>query len=408
MQYVIVGAGPTGVIAAETIRAADPDGKVVLVGDEAEPPYSRMAIPYVLTGMIDEPGTYLRKTDKHYEDLEIQYVQGRVEKVGGDSLTLAGGDTLSFDRMLVATGATPIKPPVPGLDQPGVHHCWTLEDARNIAERATKGADVVLIGAGFIGCIILQSLVERGVNLTVVEMEDRMLPLMMDQTGGAIIKRWCEDRGVTVLTATQMTGVEKSGDGLAVSRNNGDPLNAALVVVATGVKSNVGFLEGSGVEIGVGVKVDNRLRSSVDNIYAAGDVAEGPDFSTGGWLVHPIQPTAADHGRIAGLNMTGRDAPYKGSLIMNVLDTLGLVSYSFGHWQDDTGESARVVDEAGSRYMHLTFKDDRVVGALSLGRTEHMGVVRGLIQGRVALGPWKEKLMADPHRVMDAYVALRA
>ncbi len=409
MRYVIVGAGPAGVIAAETLRAVDADSDVVLIGGEPEPPYSRMALPYVLAGQIDEPGTYLRKAPKHYEDLGIRTVQGSVDKVSADgTVTLAGGDTHSFDRLLVATGATPVKPPVPGLDLPGVHHCWTMEDARHIAKLATKGADVVLIGAGFIGCIILQSLVERGVKLSVVEMEDRMLPLMMDHTGGAIIKRWCEDRGVTVLTSAQVTGVEKSGDGLAVSLSEGGPLKATLVVVATGVKSNVAFLEGSGVEIGVGVKVDNRLRSSVETIYAAGDVAEGPDFSTGGWLVHPIQPTAADHGRIAALNMAGLDAAYKGSLIMNVLDTLGLVSCSFGHWQDDTGEAARVVDEAGSRCMHLTFKDDRIVGALSLGRTDHMGVLRGLIQGRVALGAWKEKLIADPHRIMDAYVALRA
>ena len=234
-----------------------------------------------------------------------------------------------------------------------------------------------------------------------------MLPLMMDHTGGAIIKRWCEEKGVTVLTSAQVTGVEESGDGLAVSLNQGGPLQARLVVVATGVSSNTAFLEGSGVEVGRGVKVENRLRSSVETIYAAVDVAEGPDLS-GGWAVHAIQPTAAEHGRIAALNMAGLDALYKGSLIMNVLDTLGLVSCSFGHWQDDTGEAARVVDEAGSRYMHLTFKDDRLIGALSLGRTEHMGVVRGLIQGGVALGVWKDRLMADPHRIMDAYVALRA
>lgn len=409
MTYVIVGAGPSGVVAAETLAKQGAGGNIILIGGEPEPPYSRMAIPYVLTGKIDYPGTYLRKDDGHYDDLGIEYRQGFVESVDAKAktLTLAGGDKVSYDKLLIATGATPVKPPIDGLDNEGVAHCWTLEDTRKIVERAAEGSDVVLMGAGFIGCIILEALVSRGVNLTVIEAEDRMVPRMMDEVGGNMIKRWCEDKGVTVLTSTRATGIEKKDGRLSVGIDRGDgkggdALAADLVVVATGVKSNIDFLDGTGVKTKTGIIVDDHLRSSVEDIFAAGDCAEGPDFS-GGWAVHAIQPTATEHGRIAAVNMMGGTATYKGSLTMNVLDTLGLISASFGDWQG--GDShAEIVDQDNFRYMNLAFEGDKLVGALSLGRTDHIGVVRGLIQTRVDLGKWKDVLKNDPNRVAEAYV----
>ncbi|MFQ5763840.1 MAG: NAD(P)/FAD-dependent oxidoreductase [Rhodospirillales bacterium] len=412
MKYVIAGAGPAGVIAAETLRKADPKGSILLVGDEPEPPYSRMAIPYVLSGRIGEDGTYLRKADGHYRDLGICHLQDRIEKVSPRKreVRLAGGGKRAFDRLLIATGSTPIKPRVPGLGLAGVHHCWTLEDSRRIAALARPGARVVLMGAGFIGCIILESLIQRGVKLTVVEMAERMLPRMMNDAGAAMLKRWCRAKGIAVRIGARVTKVAemtRTGDGgrLRVHLDRGRPLKADLVVVAAGVKANVGFLEGSGVVVNDGVMVDDRLRSTVDGIFAAGDVAEGPDLS-GGWSVHAIQPTAADHGRIAALNMAGRDARFRGSLAMNVLDTAGLVSTSFGRWQGvKGGDFAESVDAAAYRYIRLAFRRDRLIGALTLGRTDHVGIIRGLIQGRVPLGAWQRKLKADPHRVMEAYLA---
>lgn len=408
MRHVIVGAGPAGVVAAETIRKLQPKAEVTLVGGEPGEPYARMAIPYVLTGKIEEEGARLRKGPDFYKSLDIRVVAGRAAKLDAQKreLTLADGAKLPYDRLLIATGASAIKPPVPGLDLPGVHHCWTLDDARAIVARAKKGADVVLVGAGFIGCIILESLVARGVKLTVIESESRMLPKMMDEAGGTLVKRWCESKGVKILTSTRLKGVEKaSGDTLSVRLDKGAALSADLVVVATGVKANVDFLAGSGIAVDGGVIVDDRLRAQGDAVFAAGDCARGPDFS-GGFMVHAIQPTAAEHGRIAAVNMTGGDARYKGSLIMNVLDTAGLVSASFGHWQGGSGdEGSSALDANAFKYTHLSFADNRLVGALVIGRTDHIGAIRGLIQCRTALGAWKDKLMRDPTRVAEAFVS---
>jgi NADPH-dependent 2,4-dienoyl-CoA reductase/sulfur reductase-like enzyme len=408
MKYIIAGAGPAGVIAAETLRKADPKGSILIVGDEPEPPYSRMAIPYLLSGGIGEEGTHLRKRPGHYKDHRIRILRDRVAKVHPKKreVTLAGGGKKPFDRLLIATGASAVKPKIPGLSLPGVHHCWTLEDARGIAKLAQKGADVVLLGAGFIGCIILESLISRGVNLTVIEMENRMVSRMMDETAAAMLKRWCQGKGVSVRTGTRVNKVTERDGGLRVHLDHGRPVPAALLVVATGVRSNTGFLQGSGVKLGDGVLVDDRLMSSVDGIYAAGDAAQGPDFS-GGWAVHAIQPTAAEHGRIAALNMAGGDARYKGSLAMNVLDTAGLISASFGRWQGvKGGEAAQSLNRDDNQYIRLSFEGERLIGALALGRTDHIGTLRGLIQTRVPLGVWKARLMADPGRIAEAYVAL--
>jgi len=492
MHHVILGAGPAGVTAAETIRKTDPDCQITLVGGEPEPPYSRMAIPYLLAQDIDESGTYLRQTDGHYENLGIQYVHGRAASidVAGKAIKLDDGGSIAFDKLLISTGATPVRPPIDGLDLPGVHHCWTMQDTRHIMATAQTGDPVVLMGAGFIGSIILEALVRRGVALTVVEMGDRMVPRMMDEVAGNMLKRWCEKKGVRVLTSTKIMSLSSDGAAapaappqpapapaaaaptpaapaaapkkekygflqwlfgnpvrpedrpthnaapeaapapvaappvtpaslapvgassapggmLSVQLDNGESIPAKLVVVAAGVRSNIDFLEGSGIKTEEGIWVDEYLQTNVPDIYAAGDVAEGIDLSTGEREMLAIQPVAVEHGRVAGQNMAGKSTYHRGSLNMNVLDTLGLISSSFGSWMGvEGGESGRMVDEENDRYLRLEFSGDKLVGMQSVGTTEHVGMARGLIQTGLGLGEWKERLIASPARLPEAYVAV--
>jgi len=407
MKHVILGAGPAGVIAAETLRRTDPTGSVTLVCGEESAPYSRMAIPYLLAEDIGEEGTHLRHGSDHYKALGITLKRDRAAAVspGNRKVTLESGGSLPYDRLLIATGSRPARPPVPGMDLPGVESCWTLEDARRIAARTKPGSRAVLMGAGFIGCIVLEALAARKVHLTVVEMADRMLPRMMDDAGAAMIKRWCESKGVSVLTGTAVKAVKAAGSGLHLTLGNGGSLDADLVVCATGVRPNVEFLKGSGIAVDQGILVDNRLSTGTDGVFAAGDVAQGPDFSTGRQEIHAIQPTASEHGRIAALNMAGVETAYRGSLAMNVLNTLGLISSSYGLWMGvKGGQRAVAQDDSTARYLRLEFDGDVLVGSLSLGLTQHVGVLRGLIQTRTPLGAWKDRLLQDPHLVMNAYL----
>ena len=406
-HHVILGAGPAGVIAAETIRKHAPADRITLVGDEPEPPYSRMAIPYLLIGQIGEPGTYLRKAPGHYEALRIERVHGRASAVDVQARTvrLADGATLSFDQLLIATGSQPVKPPIHGISLPGVHHCWTLADARAILQRATPGARVLQLGAGFIGCIIMEALKQRGVQLTVVEMGDRMVPRMMGPAAGGMIRRWCERQGVRVLTGTRIEAIEHAAP-LQARLSNGERVAADLVIIAAGVRPAIGFLEGSGIRCLQGVLTDERMQTSVPGIYAAGDCAEAFDEITGRTLVSAIQPNAAEQARVAALNMVGRPARLRGVTQINVLDTLGLISTSFGRWQGvPGGERVEWVDERQNRVISLAFDGDRLIGSNTVGWTEHVGALRGLVEGRVRLGPWKETLRRDPTQFMAAYLA---
>ena len=178
------------------------------------------------------------------------------------------------------------------------------------------------------------------------------------------------------------------------------------MLVSAGVRPNIGFLDGSGIAVGLGVLTDRHMQSSVADVYAAGDVAEAPDLFSGTPMVSAIQPNAADQARIAALNMAGKSVPHGGVMAINVLDTLGLISSSFGQWEGVTGgDGVEVADPDSHRYISLQFKDDVLVGATSIGLTQHVGVLRGLIQSQVSLGDWKQALMHDPLREMDAYLA---
>jgi NADPH-dependent 2,4-dienoyl-CoA reductase/sulfur reductase-like enzyme len=203
---------------------------------------------------------------------------------------------------------------------------------------AQPGSRVLQLGAGFIGCIIMEALVKRGVHLTVVEMGDRMVPRMMTPEAGGMIKRWVEKQGVNVVTKAGVDRIEKGQNSpLTVTLTTGDQLECDLLIVAAGVAPNVAFLEGTAVHVAKGILVDATMQTSVPGIYAAGDVAEAPDLFSGRHLVSAIQPNAVDQARIAALNMAGQPTEMKGVLAINVLDSMGMISSSFGEWQGRRG-----------------------------------------------------------------------
>lgn len=409
MRHIILGAGPAGVIAAETLRKHAPHDEIYLVGDEPEAPYSRMAIPYLLIGNIGESGTHLRHAGDHFARLRIELKRNRAVQIdtAARTVTMDDGGVHAYDRLLIATGSSPATPPIPGIAGPGVHACWTLADARAIMALAKPGARVLQMGAGFIGCIIMEALAARGVQLSVVEMGDRMVPRMMGPVAGGMIKAWCEAKGVAVHTGARVEAIERDASPvMKVRLSTGAVIEADLVISATGVKPNIGFLQGSGVRCLVGVLTDEHLQTNVPGVYAAGDCAEAFDKVSGTTIVSAIQPNAAEQARVAALNMAGQRADLKGVTQINVLDTLGLISASFGQWQGVAGgEHAELTDLAAGRHLSLQFSGDTLVGCNAIGWTNHVGVMRGLVEGAVKLGPWKDKLLQDPTLLMEAYLA---
>jgi NAD(P)H-nitrite reductase large subunit len=285
-----------------------------------------------------------------------------------------------------------------------------MDDARRIIADAGAGTRVIQIGAGFIGCIILEALVTRGVHLTVLEMGKQMVPRMMTPAAGSMIRKWCERHDVQVHVGAHVVAIERAGDGpnaLNVKLDSGEEFETDMVIVAAGVAPNVDFLRGSGIAYEpTGIPVDATMQTNMPGVYAAGDVAAAQNFSTGTRAMNAIQPSAVEQARLAALNMAGRHTESRGNLTLNVLDTIGLISSSFGKWWGEPdGQSVELIDEENFRYLSLQFEGDMLVGAISIGLTEHVGVLRGLIESRVHLGPWKDRLLREPLLVMEAYLA---
>ncbi len=239
-----------------------------------------------------------------------------------------------------------------------------------------------------------------------------MVPRMMDSIAGNMIKDWCIHKKIDVFTNGQVTEIKKVDGAHTFEVSVKTPagvtvLDADLVITATGVRPCADFLEGSGIEVDDGIFVDKNMQTNVADIYASGDVAQGKDFCTGEYAVQAIQPTATEHGLIAAQNMVGLDnAECGGTINMNVLDTMGLISCSFGMWQGiEGGESCQLVEKDKWRYINLQFDEDVLIGATGIGHTQHVGIMRGLIQAEIPLGEWKNKLLENPLQLMAAYLA---
>jgi len=406
-RHVIVGGGPAGLYAIETIRELEGgESSLTLISDEL--PYSRMALPYYLAGEISE-AHLLTGSEESFKKLNVEPILGRrVSSIDPQAkrLTLDDGAKVSYDDLLIATGASAVGLKIPGANLNGVCHLWTLDDAKRALTRARKGAEVVFIGAGFIGFIVLNALYKLGCRLRVVEVEDQILPRMLDRQSASLAERWLIEKGVEVSTGTTVQGIEEGPDGRKhLQLSDGLALTADLVIMATGIRANVDLVQGSGIQVNQGILVNDRMQTNVDDVYAAGDVAEGPDLLTGENAVHAIQPTAEDHGRVAGVNMAGLDVHYQGSLLMNILDVCGIHSSSFGLWKDgqsptlspsekgkDGREATVLVNPSRPIYRKLVWEEDRIVGAILLGPVDDtsmlndVGMVKGLIQTKVPLG----------------------
>jgi len=413
-RHVVVGGGPAGIFAIETIRNLAPADEITLISDE--PAYSRMVLPYFMAGEIPEEHVFTGK-DRYFERLKVKTLQKRVNRVDAKAKTLALADKTSvpFDTLLIATGSSPLKVDIPGASGPGVSNLWTLDDARAILSRIKgKKAKVVFVGAGFIGFIVLNALAKVGCELQVVEVEPQILPRMLDRRSALLATKWLEKKGIACHVGFRATEIADRSGQKAVMLSDGKSLTGDLVVIAVGVRPNLDLVRDSGIRTNYGILVDDHLRTNVPDIYAAGDVAEGIDFSTGQPAVHAIQPTAVEHGRVAGANMAGRAVAYAGSLGMNILDVVKLQTASFGLWRGDGKETTVVENASRPVYRKLVWDGDLIVGAIFLGPAadvallNDMGMVKGLIQTRTPLGEWKAYVQKNPMDIRRPYVATKA
>lgn len=398
--------------AMRTIREEEAErSEITLVS--AEKPYSRMVLPYYLDRSIAESHVFTA-TAAVLAGWQVKSQLGRrATKLDttAKTCTLDDGSTVEYDDCLVATGSSPVKAPVPGADLPGVHSFWTLDQCRSLIVDIRPGSHVVMVGAGFIAFTILNSILALGARLTIVEIAPKILPRMVDATGADLVTGWLERHGVTVRAGARLTKIEDAKGKKRLTFAKGPDVLCDVVIMATGIRTNLEWLKGAGIRINQAIVVDDHLRSSVSTVYAAGDVAEGPDRSSGAAVVHAIEPTAQEHGRVAGANMAGKDVRYRGSVLMNIVEVCHLDVASFGAWDDSSAEIITGLRSDRPAYRKLLWSGDRLTGAIILGpssdiwTTNDVGMLKGLVQTQVPLGRFKEYLRTNPFDIKSAYIA---
>jgi NAD(P)H-nitrite reductase large subunit len=420
-RHLIIGGGTAGMNAIRTIREEEAErSEITLVS--AEKPYSRMVLPYYLDRSIAESHVFTA-TAALLARWGVRTHIGRratALDVKASTCTLDDGTVVAYDDCLVATGSSAVRAPVPGADGPGVHSFWTLDEARGVLAGIAPGSQVAMVGAGFISFTILNSILSLGARLTIVEVAPRVLPRMVDAAGGELVEQWLTRHGVAIRTGARLVRIaDVPGKGGRTGRKrltfeSGPTVDADLVVMATGIRTNLEWLKPAGIRIERGIVVDDHLRSSVATVYAAGDVAEGRDLISGQAAVHAIEPTAQEHGRVVGANMAGRDVAYRGSLIVNIVEVCHLDVASFGAWDDARAQSVSGLKRDRSAYRKLLFTGDRLTGAIIVGpsseiwTTNDVGMLKGLVQSGVSLAPYRAHLERDPFDVKPAYLAAGA
>jgi len=291
---------------------------------------------------------------------------------------------------------------------------WTLahtESALKTVEGMNKPR-VAFVGAGFIGFIVLNALYKRGCRLTVIEREAQVLPRMLDTDSGAIVESHLASKNITVHCGSSVQEIRAAADGSKqLQLENGNTVEADLVVVATGIKSNLELIDGAGIATDQAILVNDQMQTNISNIYAAGDVAQGPALYSNDLQVHAIQTTAVDHGRVAGANMAGHTTHYPGSLLMNIVDVCGLQAASFGDWGQTTAEAITINNPADSVYRKLLFDGQQMIGAIFTGRANDLGMltdvgmVKGILQTQTSSGAWKAYLQENPFDIRRVYIA---
>ena len=382
MRYVVIGASAAGISGVKTLRELDKEAEIILVSKD-ENVYSRCILHHYISNHRDIDA--LNFTDKKFfEDNNITWIKGVEVKSIDDkaqSLELSNGETLTYDKVMLCTGASAFIPPVEGLREGNnVVGLRNLEDAVLIKEQAKKVKNVVVLGAGLVGIDAVSGLLGQGLNVSLVEMGDKILPIQLDKYTSDVYQKKFSENGVNLKLGVRAEKLildeNKNPKALVINAGNGtEEIPCELVIVATGVRSNTAFLEGSNIEFDrFGLIIDEKGKTNVDNVYGAGDI-------TGR---NPIWPTAVKEGIIAANNMLGNEmimTDFFGS--KNTMNFVGIATMSLGDTEpkDETYKVEVKID--GDNYKKIIHKDGKIYGALIQGDLSYAGVLTQLIKENI-------------------------
>jgi len=406
MKILVVGNSAAGTAAIETIREKDWESSIIQISDETAPLYSRCLLSYYLAGKIDKSGLNYRSADFHRK-MDVAFYPGiRVEAVdtAGQRVTCADGNIHSFDKLLLATGSSAKIPEQIPKNLGGVFVLRTLADAEAIKQKMAGAKKAVILGGGLVGMRAAEALSRAGLKVFVIVGSDRILSRMIDGDAARIMGTRVRDNDVEVMTGADISEVlHKDGNVVGVLADNGLMLDCEILVVAKSVRANTGLIEHTDIRIRWGIETDASMQTSCENIYAAGDVAETFDVTTEEYTVNALWTCAVQQGRVAGRNIVRRDAAatpakYAGSVAMNALNFWGIPIISFGIAVPEEESSYTILKECRPEeniYKKIVIADNRIKGLILVGRIANAGVLFSLIQNRMDVSPFMDKLLSD-------------
>lgn len=380
MKIIIAGNGAAGVAAAETIREHDKDSELSMYSEEQGTHYSRPRVIEYLGGKVT-PEKIAIKSPSFYEKNRIAlHEETSIVAIDPNAKTVirADGQSENFDKLIIAMGASSFLPPVEGSGLPGVFTLRTIADASAIIDYSKGKKKAVVIGGGLLGLETASSLSHRGLDTTVVEVFERLLPRQLDADGAKILQERLKAQGLHFLLPKQTEVIEKKGDGLVVHFKDGTWIETDLVLFSAGVRSNIAVAQKAGIQCEKGVCIDNYMRTSIQDIYAAGDVAQYQGMVYGLW------PIAREQGKLAGLNAVGIPTEYKGSVLSTKLKVTGIEVASVGSIELTQGIEAHTLNRNGN-FARIFTTDSKIVGAIMVGNSSYYNEIQSMISKGVVL-----------------------
>ena len=402
MKYVIIGNSAAAVGCIEGIRKNDAKGSITVISDETHHVYSRPLISYYLAGKVTPDNMIYRKKD-FYEKNDVTTMFG-VKATAIDpkkkTVTLDNGKSVEYDKLLVATGSSPFVPPVEGLgSQSNVFTFLKYDSALGIEKLVSPDAKVVIVGAGLIGLKAAEGLAPVSGSVDVVELAPRVLPMILDDEAAGPVQQRMEEHGVRFhlgIVADKVVGKDKVEK--VILLKDGTQIECDILVMAVGVRPNVAEAKGAGVEVNRGIIIDDKMRTNVADIYAAGDVTEAVDLNTGERKIMALWPNAYAQGKAAGYDMSGAQTDFEGVFPMNAVGFFGLPIITAGI-QDGEGTQLLSKNEAGMM-RRFVVKDDRLVGMILVGDVDRAGIYTYLLSEKIPLSSLTKKLTDDNFGLM--------
>jgi nitrite reductase (NADH) large subunit len=409
MRYVIIGGSAAGVSAIEAIRSLDHSSQIELFTDEELPLYSRVLLTYYIAGAISKEELHFRSPEFFKENNVTPHLGERVKTVSPDSKSIGteDGKSHSFDKLLIATGSSPKTLNMPGVDKEGVCGLRNMEHAQKIINHSGKTEVTCILGGGLIGLRDGYALAARGLKVKMIVKSNRVLSQMLDEESSAMVQERLQEHGIEIRTGRDAVEILGKGSVEGIMLDNGEKIRCQMVIIGKGVDPNVGLVSSTGIEVREGIVADENMRTSVPDIYVAGDVAETFDISRGRTSINAIWPCAFEQGRIAGLNMAGQEARYVGSFRINSLDIYGLPAISMGVTRPDGDGLQEVTRRTRDTYRKLVLEDGRIVGAILVGGIQKAGFLSTLLRKKVDVSDYVAFLMSDRFNVADLLPLMR-